>query len=47
MTPRDVIITSFGTVGVVPDGVTRVKWELSNPGQAKPVTVTSASASTV
>jgi hypothetical protein len=39
LTPRDVMITSFGTVGVVPDGVTRVKWELANPGQVKPVAV--------
>jgi hypothetical protein len=39
LSPRDVMITSFGSVGVVPDGVTRVKWELTNPGQAKPVVV--------
>jgi hypothetical protein len=39
LTPRDVLITSFETVGVVPDGVTRVKWELANPGQRTPVTI--------
>jgi hypothetical protein len=39
LTPRDVLITSSVTVGVVPDGVTRVKWELANPGQRKPITV--------
>jgi len=39
LTPRAVMITSFATIGVVPDGVTRVKWELDNPGQTKPATV--------
>lgn len=39
LTPRDVMIASLATIGVVPDGVTRVKWELANPGQTKPVTV--------
>jgi hypothetical protein len=39
LTPRDVMITSRATVGLVPDGVTRVRWELANPGQRKPVTV--------
>ena len=39
LTPRSVIITSFATVGVVPDGVARVKWELANPTQKTPVTV--------
>jgi hypothetical protein len=39
LTPRDVLITSSETVGVVPDGVTRVKWELANPGQRTPVAV--------
>lgn len=39
LTPRDVMITGLATIGVVPDGVTRVKWELANPGQTKPVTV--------
>jgi hypothetical protein len=39
LTPRDVMITSFGTVGVVPDGVTRVTWELYNPGQSRPIAV--------
>lgn len=39
LTPRAVIITNFATVGIVPDGVTRVKWELANPGQARAVTV--------
>ncbi|MDQ6779426.1 MAG: hypothetical protein M3071_25075 [Actinomycetota bacterium] len=39
LTPQAVMITSFATVGVVPDGVTRVKWELANPGQTKPATV--------
>jgi hypothetical protein len=38
-TPRHVMITRFATIGVVPDGVARVKWELTNPGQAKPITV--------
>lgn len=33
------LITSGATVGVVPDGVARVKWELANPGQTKAVTV--------
>ncbi|MDQ6806992.1 MAG: hypothetical protein M3065_18995, partial [Actinomycetota bacterium] len=35
LSPRDVLITSAATVGVVADGVTRVKWELSNPGQTR------------
>jgi hypothetical protein len=39
LTPRAVIITSLASVGVVPDGVTRVRWELANPGQAKPIAV--------
>lgn len=39
LTPRDVMITSRATVGVVPDGVTRVQWKLANPGQRKAVTV--------
>jgi hypothetical protein len=39
LTPRDAMITSFATIGVVPDGVTRVKWELTNPGQRKPAIV--------
>jgi hypothetical protein len=39
LTPRDVLITSYETVGLVPDGVTRVRWELANPGQAAPKTV--------
>jgi hypothetical protein len=39
LTPRDVMIASLATIGVVPDGVVRVKWELANPGQSKPVTV--------
>lgn len=39
LTPRAVLITSLASVGVVPDGVTRVKWELDNPGQRTPVTV--------
>jgi hypothetical protein len=39
LSPRAVIITSFATIGVVPDGVTRVKWELDNPGQTKPIAV--------
>jgi hypothetical protein len=39
LNPRVVIITEFATVGVVPDGVTRVKWELDNPGQGTPITV--------
>jgi len=34
-----VLITSLATVGVVPDGVTRVKWELDNPGQRTPTSV--------
>ncbi|MFZ0039768.1 MAG: hypothetical protein WAK93_00550, partial [Solirubrobacteraceae bacterium] len=34
LTPRNVVIGQTATVGVVPDGVSRVKWELSNPGQA-------------
>ena len=39
LTPRDVMIGQFGSVGVVPDGVTRVRWELIDPGQSHPVTV--------
>ena len=39
LTPRDVMIGEFGTVGIVPDGVTRVRWELIDPGQSHPVTV--------
>jgi hypothetical protein len=39
LTPRAVMITSIATVGVVPDGVARVRWELVNPGQATPATV--------
>ena len=39
LTPRSVIITSLATVGVVPDGVARVKWELANPTQKTPVTL--------
>lgn len=39
LTPRAVIITSFASVGVVPNGVTRVKWELANPGQRRPIAV--------
>lgn len=39
LTPHDVMITSSVTIGVVPDGVTRVKWELANPGQTQPATV--------
>ena len=39
LTPRDVLITSRASVGLVPDGVTRVKWELANPGQTSPVAV--------
>jgi hypothetical protein len=39
LTPRDVLITSAETVGVVPDGVTRVRWELANPGQRRPAVV--------
>jgi hypothetical protein len=39
LTPRDVMITNFETVGVLPDGVTHVKWELANPGQKHPKTV--------
>lgn len=39
LTPRDVMIGQFGSVGVVPDGVTRVRWELIDPGQSRPVTV--------
>jgi hypothetical protein len=39
LTPEDVMIGQFGSVGVVPDGVTRVRWELINPGQAHPVPV--------
>lgn len=39
LTPQAVLITSLATVGVVPDGVTRVKWELDNPGQRTPITV--------
>ncbi len=39
LTPRSVIIGSFVSVGVVPDGVTRVRWDLANPGQTKPIAV--------
>jgi len=39
LTPRDVMITTVATIGVVPDGVTRVKWELANPGQAHAVAI--------
>lgn len=39
LTPRDVMIGQFGTVGIVPDGVTRVRWELIDPGQSHPATV--------
>jgi hypothetical protein len=39
LTPRDVMIGEFGSVGIVPDGVTRVRWELIDPGQSHPVTV--------
>lgn len=33
------MIGQFGSVGIVPDGVTRVRWELIDPGQSHPVTV--------
>lgn len=39
LTPRAVLIAPWATVGLVPDGVTRVKWELDNPGQRTPVSV--------
>ena len=39
LTPRTVMITTLATVGIVADGVTRVKWELANPGQARAATV--------
>lgn len=39
LSPRDVMISGLATIGVVPDGVARVRWELANPGQTKPVTV--------
>jgi hypothetical protein len=39
LTPHDVLITTYATIGVVPDGVTRVKWRLANPGQRHPATV--------
>jgi hypothetical protein len=39
LSPRDVMVGQFGSVGIVPDGVTRVRWELIDPGQAHPVTV--------
>jgi hypothetical protein len=39
LTPRNVVISLTATVGVIPDGVTRVKWELSNPGQTHPAIV--------
>jgi hypothetical protein len=39
LTPRNVVIGLTATVGVIPDGVTRVKWELSNPGQTHPAIV--------
>jgi hypothetical protein len=39
LTPRDVMIGLSGSVGIVPDGVTRVRWELIDPGQSHPVTV--------
>jgi hypothetical protein len=39
LTPEDVMVGQFGSVGVVPDGVTRVRWELIDPGQPHPVTV--------
>jgi len=39
LNPRDVLITDRATIGVVPDGVARVRWELANPGQARAVTV--------
>jgi hypothetical protein len=40
LTPRDVLITGSGTVGVVPDGVVRVRWMLTNPTQTRPKSVT-------
>lgn len=39
LTPRDVMIGQFGSVGIVPDGVAKVRWELIDPGQSHPVTV--------
>lgn len=39
LSPRDVLITQTGSVAIVPDSVTRVRWELANPGQRAPVAV--------
>jgi hypothetical protein len=39
LNPRDVMIGQDVTVGVIPDGVTRVRWELANPGQQRPAIV--------
>jgi hypothetical protein len=39
LSPRDVMIGQFGSVGIVPDGVMKVRWELIDPGQSHPATV--------
>lgn len=39
LNPRDVMLGRAVTVGVIPDGVTRVRWELANPGQKRPAIV--------
>lgn len=39
LNPRDVMIGRAVTVGVIPDGITRVRWELANPGQKRPAIV--------
>jgi len=39
LNPRDVMIGRAVTVGVIPDGITRVRWELANPGQKRPTIV--------
>lgn len=39
LNPRDVMIGRAVTVGVIPDGITRARWELANPGQKRPAIV--------
>jgi hypothetical protein len=35
LNPRDVMVGRAVTIGVIPDGITRVRWELANPGQKR------------
>jgi hypothetical protein len=39
LAPAEVAITQYGMFGIVPDDVTKVRWELIDPGQWRPITV--------